>query len=222
MFFYYDVAGKNPRPFRQFGMEYPDFLLSFRASLSGTSLESPSVENEYIAVEKSIPEHSIAVENVAYPFLFNFQKRNILIMDWPGAASPKPGWTIGSSADNLAQYFKNNSVRYVVYDYSYARWLDAEACKELENPQRNSQELLVLWNLSVISHGQMDALLSGYQSIYNNGKIAVIDLDAQKPSQISDGAMWNTKTNVNEVCSIVAERYLAGMHSTADHLYGSE
>lgn len=208
MIFYYDAAGKNPHPFRQVDLEWHDYRPSLRASLSGLHLEDPQINEEYSAVENSLPRNGPALENTAYPFLFDYRKHKIFVADWPGAASPAKAWPLQAHSGPLQRYLSENSVRYVIYDYGYARWIDVQACQALENPLLNSEELMSLWLINILTHHQFDHLQASYRSIYDDGKIAVIDLDHPKVNAPVDSPAWTLSTNKNEMCSAVMARYL--------------
>ncbi len=209
MVFYYDAAGSSPRPFRQIGLEHKDYVASLRASLRGVSIAGPSLNSEYQAVENSIPPRTLALENVARPYLFHYHQHNFYVMDWPGAASPPPGWPFGQNSAKLSSYLQQNSVRYVVYDYRYAAWYDAGSCRSLVRPQLYSTELYVLFWMSVLTDHQFDQLRADYTSIYDDGNIAVIDL--QNPRQNASAPIpdWTLDTSKEQMCSAVLARYLA-------------
>jgi hypothetical protein len=51
------------------------------------------------------------------PYLFDFKRNHILLIDTPGGAGPPPGVPMFQGPDALAEYLLANSVRYVVYSY---------------------------------------------------------------------------------------------------------
>ncbi len=209
MIFYYDAAGKRPQPFRELKMAWGDYQPSLRAGLTGQDLESPQVRAEYRAVEDSLPGNATALENTAFAFLFNYSRRNILIADWAGAASPAPGWPFRSDSNALAKYLRSNSVRYIVYDYGYGRWTDVEGCEALEGGDLNSEWLLEQWWLSILSHNQFDHLRARYRSTYDDGNIVVIDLDSPVANPPAEQPTWTLATDKDEMCSAVMAAYLA-------------
>ncbi|MHB8303658.1 MAG: hypothetical protein ACYDC6_12590 [Acidobacteriaceae bacterium] len=209
MMFYYDAAGRNPRPFRQMFIEKKDYLVALRTSLTAGSLANPSIKDDYRRIEQTIPDRGAALEDVAYPFLFNYKHKEIFLMDWPGAASPRPGWPIGQNSHDLVAYLRKQSVRYVVYDYRYALWNDAGACVSLERPQLYSTELYVLFWMSVLTDHQLDQLRTAYDSIYDDGQIAVVDLTRPLPKTSPEAPLWTIDTNKDEMCPEVMARYLA-------------
>src|SRR5665213_187741 len=209
MIFYYDAAGHDPRPFRQITLEWGDYRPSLRASVTGLHLASPQIEAEYAAAEKSLPPNATALENTAYPFLFNYANHEIMIADWPGAASPSQAWPFRANDAQVGQYLTHHSIHYLIYDYGYARWEDVEACTALATPLRNSEELSLLWWMSVLAHHQFDHLRTQYASNYDDGQIAVIDLDSLRQDAPAPADIWTLDTSKEQICSAVLARYLA-------------
>lgn len=208
MIFYYDASGTNPRPFREVRMDAGDYRLGLRASLTGQTLANPQLAKQYRQAESSIPLHANAIENTAYPFLFSYRDRTIFLADWPGGASPPPGWPFRAGQEPLSAFLRRQSIRYLIYDNAYARWVDMEACIALENTNRNSQELVSLWHLTVLAHRQFNQLQANYRSIYDDGQIAVIDLQQPLPKSASESDVWTVDTPVDTMCSEVQRQYL--------------
>ncbi|MHB1959519.1 MAG: hypothetical protein ACYCO5_10880 [Acidobacteriaceae bacterium] len=206
--FYFDVSGTHPQVFREVRWESAHYGDALRASLTHQCLSSPSISAEYRAIGTAIPANATVLENVAYPFLFHDEAHKIFLLDWPGAAGPAPGWPFGKDAAAMAQYLQRSSVRYVAYDYRYAEWFDARSCQAMERPQRYSAELYVLLWMSVLAHNQLDRLQTSYRSIYDDGKIAMIDLNQPIASAPKNEPVWTPKTNKEDMCSVVLARYL--------------
>lgn len=207
--FYYDISGTNPELFRQSKWEASRYVGALQASLSGLPLASPTMLDEYKAVNAALPRHGTVLEDVGYPFLLDDKLHKILMMDWPGAAEPNPGWPFGSGSAYLAQYLEHNSVQYVLFDYRYAHWFDAKSCQVIEMPQRYSTELYVLFWMSLLSQNQLDHLRSQYRSIYDDGNIAIIDLADRIPKAANEEPVWTLATNKDQICSQVMTRYLS-------------
>jgi hypothetical protein len=208
MIFYYDAAGRHPAPFREVAMTWKDYKPSLRASLSGLPLASSSERQRYRSVESSIPAGTTALENTAYPYLFDYRSRQILIADWPSAASLPPGWPYPGPGKGLADYLEQSSIRYVIYDYGYARWTDAEGCVALENPRSISEWLHDQWLMNILAHNQFDHLRARYHSIYDDGTIAVIDLGSPIANAPAETPGWTLHTGKDEICSNVMAAYL--------------
>ncbi len=212
MICYYDVEGKNPAPLHEatLAVKNRNALL---ASLSGRSLTRAKLEIEYGKAEAAIPQRGGVLENVAYSFLLNYKDRNILIMDWPGASSPLPGWPFGTESLYLSQYLVRNNIHYVLFDYRYALQNDAKLCKALSGPYRYSEWVREQMWLNVLTDGQLNQLKSHYQIKYDDGGIAVIDLDHPNSIVPPKKVNWTINSNVDSVCSEISARYFAN-HST--------
>lgn len=208
MIFYYDASGTNPRPFRQVITEAREYWPSLRAGLSAQPLESKLLRTQYKAAEAAIPDRATSIEHVAYPFLLNYKSKSIFLVDWTGSASPKPGWPYGSGAIQLAAYLTSNSVRYVVFDYSFATWEDAKSCQNLEKPQLFSPELYTLMWIEVVTDSQLFQLMDRYQALHDDGKIAVFDL-AKPTGKLDERNVWNFDTPIDALCGAVMKRYLS-------------
>ncbi len=101
-----------------FTSEYRDSWRELKASLTDYRATTAATRAQYAALEEAIPAGSIALTSVLDPFLLDFRKSNILIADWPGAASPKPGWPLWENADSFAQFLLAHNVRYLIYSYN--------------------------------------------------------------------------------------------------------
>lgn len=208
--FYNDVSGKRPQPFREYKIEAPIYWGDLQASLTGRKLASASIQAEYRAMQNALGRNGIVLENLAYPFLLNQKARTIYLMDWPGAASPAPGWPFTANTAPLVQYLQKNSVRYVLYDYRFAGWVDINSCSTLYHPQSYSKELYVLFWMSLLVHNQFDDLRRTYRSVYDDGSIAAIDLDQPIPNSTPSGDVWTPDTSRAAICTQIVQQYFSG------------
>ena len=137
-------------------------------------------------------------------------------MDWPGAAAPFPGWPFGQNSSDVTRYLMRNSIRYVIFDYRYALQNDAGICQDLKGPYRFSEWLREQLWMNVLTDKQLNQLMIHYQTIYNDGNIAVIDL--AQPGRISTvgNPAWTIGTDVDTVCSQITERYLTDHPKRSD------
>lgn len=206
MMFYYDAAGQSPRPFRQMLSEWGDYRPALRASLTGISLARPTLVEEYRAVEKALPDRGTALEDVGRPYLFNYRDHSIYVMDWPGAAGPTPGWPFGVNSNRLAEYLLRNSVRYVI-SFRNVPWNEPGTCGTLAHRERFPKELYVLFWMRILANHQLGLLRTQYQSIYDDGKIVVVDLTRPIPDAPAESPAWNFHTDINEMCTEVIDRY---------------
>lgn len=212
--FYYDLSGSPPQLFRQAIWEFSNYEPGLRASLGNQALSDTRLVRQYRAVEAALPKDAVVLEDVGSPYLLNFKTHKIFVMDWPGGASPAPGWPFGQEPAALAQYLRQNSVGYIVYDYRYTHWIDFKSCQVLERPQTYSTELYVLFWLSLLSQNQLDHVRNHYESLYDDGKIAVINLNHPVAGTAAEQPVWTLKTTKEDICSDVMARYRANPATT--------
>jgi hypothetical protein len=70
----------------------------------------------YLAASNALPSDGKILLRVAYPFLMKISQ-NLLIADYPGAASPPPGMPMGKGPEELRAYLLAQGVKYIVWDY---------------------------------------------------------------------------------------------------------
>ncbi len=208
--FYYDFEGGTVRPFQRMGTEMRLYRCNLRASLSGMQLVSPTVRARYRAVEAVLPPGAVALDVTTNSFLLtNRNNRKILLDDWAGAASPAPGWPFTNDPEAVPAFLERHSVHYVIYGYEYASWFDMRSCQSVPNESHFSEVDHALQILNFITHHQFDQLRARYKSIYDDGKIAVIDVDSPKSSSIHLGPAWTLGTSETQMCSDISRRYMA-------------
>jgi hypothetical protein len=85
---------------------------SFFPQAAGKSFQPGGVQ----AVQGAIPPHARVLARLSEPYLLNFRRNPIYIIDWPGGSSPPPGMPL-DSAEAIAEYLRNQGIRYVMYSY---------------------------------------------------------------------------------------------------------
>jgi hypothetical protein len=207
--FYYDIAGGHPAPFSQMTKQMFQYPCRLRASLSAQPLVSPDVQARYRAIEDTVPPDSTSLDDTAKTYLLlDRGGKRFLIDDWPGAAGPPPGWPYSKNPEAVTEYLKRNSVRYIVYDYAYAEWVDMQSCQALVNQSHFSQLDHALELMMFVAHHQFSQLRAAHHSIYDDGKIAVVDLASPvAPASNGEGA-WTLHTSEAKMCAHIAHRYM--------------
>ena len=165
--------------------EYARTGYALRASLTDFRLTNVALRERYARVEQAIPPGGGVLATTLTPFLFDFGQRDILLADYPGDASPKPGWPAKQGGDALAEFLLQHDVRYLVYSYGECG---------LREPFRSCAEILAANDAKAIADPTLTALVrgeteSGYDArrqygelarsrrhVYDDGKIYVLDL----------------------------------------------
>ncbi|HET9086446.1 MAG TPA: hypothetical protein VFN53_02875 [Acidobacteriaceae bacterium] len=207
--FYYDVGGGALAPFSQMAKQLAQYPCDLRASLSGTRLTSPELRARYDEIEHAFLPNSVALDNTSRTFLLATSRkgRTVFIDDWPGAAGPPPGWPFTNNPEDVARYLRGNSVRYIVFDHAYADWMDMISCQSLVNQTHYSQLDHALERLTFVAHHQFRQLQSMHHSLYDDGRISVIDLETPAGHDNNDNTAWTLYTSDTQMCSVIAQRY---------------
>ena len=165
---------------------------------------------EYRAVESAVPAKAIALNVSMDSFLFHdSDHKRFLLDDWPGAAGPPPGWPLTQGPEAVTEYLSRNSVRYVVYGYQYANWSAMKACQFFPNVAHFSEADETLELLSLVTLHQFDQIRALHKTIYDDGKIAVIDLESPASTHAAMEPDWTLSTSTARMCTAVAQRYIA-------------
>jgi hypothetical protein len=131
----------------------------------------------YAKMQQAVPEGTVLLTRLEFPFVLDFRRNTVFIVDYPGSSSPPPGMPFFKGGERLAWYLCSQSVRYVAYSYrseaAFTRdlfghrlapgtptWIRAQAKHTLDF-QANLAEL-----------GQ------SRHRIYDDGDVFVLDLDS--------------------------------------------
>lgn len=146
--------------------------------LSDTDMLSPQLPtnaSRYYNFQQLVPAGEQLIAQVEAPFLFDYRRNQIWVMDYPGSAGPEPLPHQGTPED-LAQYLRKHNIRYIAH--SYQAWLkrkESEYFIKYElNPSYDWNKGMVQRELRV--NNQMLSLSQMYRVIYDDGRDRVIDL----------------------------------------------
>ncbi len=160
--------------------EYAMIWIDLRTSLTDFSIEPPPVRAEYAAAERAIPAGANALATVDDTFLLDYRSRHIDIADFPGAASPPPGWPGRSDGETLARYLQAQHIRYLIYTYHpEITGFEAHLLSVINDPNvtqwiRSEDEMVLL------TRRQYHQLADTRKHIYDDGTIYVLDLATPK------------------------------------------
>lgn len=213
MIFYYDLAGRKPKPFQEIAQEATNWQ-AIAAGLTSQTLASPELGREYRSAENSIPTNEAMLENAAYSFLLNYRSHNIYLMGWAGASAPAPGWPFGADSNQLSSYLQRDGFHYVLLDSRYMLQSNAIMCQDLQMPERFSEWLKQQLWMNILANLQLDDLMNHYQSIHNDGSMTVLDLTKPAPGSPAEQPAWGIGSSVDAVCSQVAQKYFATQANT--------
>lgn len=113
------IAIQLPHDTRQFlGKDVFQMVVDIKKGLKNEPLISDRENRDYRAMQESIPEGKTILARLDLPFLLDFKRNNIFIIDWPGGASLPPGMPLFQGSEALADYLLSKSIQYVAYSYA--------------------------------------------------------------------------------------------------------
>jgi len=101
------------------GSYYQQLSLKFKNISEGLNTIdniSSKINPVYRTIQKLIPENENILIRVRLNYTFDFKRNNILLMDYPGAFGPSPGYPRQKDALILREYLLKNNVKYIIYD----------------------------------------------------------------------------------------------------------
>ena len=155
--------------------EFMQIPWGLKSALLDTPIVPRAVENEYAAMQRSIPTDQATLATVGNSFLLDFRAHAISIADYPGAASLPPGWPSRQDGEALARYLLANNLRYLVYNYADFAGFDHEAPHVMADTSR-TQWIHSEAAIALRSHQQYAELARTRLRLYDDGNMYVLDL----------------------------------------------
>jgi hypothetical protein len=155
--------------------EFKQIPWGLRSALLDTPIVTSSQVAEYSAMQAAIPTDAAVLATVNNSFLLDFRAHSIDIADYPGAASPPPGWPSRQDGEALAQYLLANHLRYLAYSYQDFAPFDQGASFVIHDPTR-TQWIHSEASITLRSHQQFAELAHTRRHLYDDGQIYVLDL----------------------------------------------
>ena len=168
---------------------YKAQLQSARQALTMTHLLADEQEAQrYVEMQSSIPPAALLLARLEKPFLLDFSRNQIFIVDSPGHGSLPPGMPLFKGSEALAKYLTNRGIRYVAYSYKREPgaqraywikklgseiypWVEPNRIIQVLRPSLRSEIQYTLdfqENLRLLGHSR--------KRIFDNGEIFVLDL----------------------------------------------
>jgi hypothetical protein len=131
------------------------------------------------AMQETIPPGQPAIARMANPFLLNFSRNPIYVLDIPGGSGLPPGLPRSLNAEETARYFRSVSIRYLIYSYGdeagfplskYGEWIF----------WRGDGYLKRVREIAIRTFGSQHVfkkLGTMYENLYDDGKIFALDLN---------------------------------------------
>jgi len=155
-----------------------DAIRRMQSGAQTTSLISEQHLQQHRTLQRAIPAGATLLARLEMPFLLDFRRNTILIMDWPGGASPPPGMPLSNTSEALAAYWLSRSIRYVAYSYAneagFSQQSEAWKLKQRHPWVRtHAKHTFAL-------HERLRELGATRKRIYDDGEVFVLDLRHKK------------------------------------------
>jgi hypothetical protein len=168
-----------------FTWEYGRTWRTLHASVVDFRLANRPLREEYAAVQRAIPLDGGVLTSLLNPYLLDFRQRDIYLADFPGDASPKPGWPARQSGDAVAEFLLRHGVRYLAFSYGECD-LQApfQSCMAMQ--EFGDQRMLESPSTTALIRGEVQSgfdtrrqyqeLARARRHLYDDGRIVVLDL----------------------------------------------
>jgi hypothetical protein len=142
----------------------------------GTPLYTPADIQGARALQEAAPPGAPIFARLAYPFIMDFKRNPIYIIDWPGGyylTTPRNAKLLEGS-ETLRAYLLSCNLRYVAYSYqseaSFPR-------KRFESRLHDPNALVRHSTRATLDfQANLDALRHSYHNLYDDGRNVLIDL----------------------------------------------
>ncbi len=169
--------------FNSWTHEYAMTFKCLRTSLTDFRIEPEATVRSYAAMERAIPAGPDgAIATVDYPFLLDFQSRDIALADIPGAASLPPGWPSLSDGNALAAYLLSQHRRYLALTYTPSTLAEVEKREISELADHSTTQWIQSEaQIRLASYRQYDQLIRTRRHLYDDNNLIVLDLATPTP-----------------------------------------
>jgi hypothetical protein len=163
---------------------YADCVYSVGFALQNKPLISDQETVEYEKLQQSIPPGEVLLARLGKPFLLDFKRNMVFLVD-EADASPPPGMPFFEGSEALARYLTLQSIRYVAYSYKEGeQWRTRANILVSYTPWIRN----MLWHVNDFQDNLIE-LAKTRRHVYDDGSKFVLDLQqgrtgdaAQDPS----------------------------------------
>lgn len=98
-------------------LRYRRMVSNVRHGLRGADPGLLTASPELQAMQAAVPPGALLLVRLHRPYLLDFRRNPIWVLDLPGSASPPPGLPFREGSESLARYLGAQGVRYVAHTY---------------------------------------------------------------------------------------------------------
>ena len=156
-----------------------DYIFNMGSRLKGAkqakSILTEDDQSRAVQLQEVVPESEILMARLQKPFVLDFERQPIYVIDFPGESSPPPGLPFAQGPESVAEYLVGHSVRYIAYSYQ------AEAGYSKERFKVRLSSSTHAWirfeaERTFDFQDNLNRLIQTRKRLYDDGEICVIDL----------------------------------------------
>ena len=161
---------------RQTVSMYKFNVVTVARAVRGETLVAPALAARYRAMQSAVPPSETVLANMDFPFLFDFRRNTVFLIDLPGSASLAPGMPFFQGSHALATYLTSHGIRYVAYDYATGAGTPTDGglgalARDDRHPAAQS-----LARLIIDFHDNLEELGRSDQHVFDDRTAFVLDL----------------------------------------------
>ena len=127
-------------------------------------------------MQSAVPPSETVLASMDFPFLFDFRRNTVFLIDLPGSASLAPGMPFFQGSHALATYLTSHGIRYVAYDYATGAGTPTDGglgalARDDRHPAAQSIARLI-----IDFHDSLEELGRSDQQVFDDGTAFVLDL----------------------------------------------
>jgi hypothetical protein len=146
----------------------------FRSAVTGRNRIRPEEAAAYLHVQDTLPRTATILAFLSKPFLLDFRKNSVFVLDMPGAISPPPGLPLSGNSEAMADYLRDKGISYLACTPAYASPNSVAPDRTLKV---HNLWLYSLGTNTALFANKLSDLVSEYKHVRVDDTIIMIDLN---------------------------------------------
>jgi len=134
------------------------------------------------AAQNSTQPGSSILAVLSHPYLMDFSRNQIFVIDHAGSTSPSPGFPISGTEEEIVSYLRKQDIKYLMFSYADDAGYGYEKYKQRLNwagsPYAKRVQILAKNNFKL--HKQLIAIAKIYPLVHQDNYSIMIDITAPK------------------------------------------
>jgi hypothetical protein len=159
---------------------YRGMIDSTRFGLGDGNIVTPEEISRYRRLQDAVPAGDRLLVRLEKPFLLDFNRHQISVVDRPGQVGPPPGLPFLHGSEPVAEYLLTSGMRFVAYDYAAEAGFSRQGTLSRVTPRAHPWVRGV--SLRTLDfQDNLSALARSRHRLYDDGRTFVLDLGQRDP-----------------------------------------